>query len=90
MAHIQSGQPPGEPTLERVRRLSEGVRRSLEVHRDTMHARNAALADASEAGYSDGQIARAAGLRRQTVMSIVCDEATARVPAAPSATTGAA
>lgn len=66
----------GEPTIERVRRLSHNVRRSEEVHRDTLEARDVALVEAYAAGYTETQLAKAAGLSRQRVMVIVCEATT--------------
>lgn len=74
--------PPngGRPALERVKRLSDAVRRSAEVHRDTVSARNAAMLEAHDAGTTIGELAKASGLRRQTVMEAVYAEVAERGP----------
>lgn len=65
---------------ERVRRLAEAVRRSAEVHSDTVAGRNAEILAAHDAGMTLGALAKATGLRRQTIMEIVVDGAAARPP----------
>lgn len=67
-----------EALVIRIQRASEAVRRGAEVQRDTVASRNALIIAAFDAGYSYGQIAAAAGLRRHTVMEIVSNQNIAR------------
>lgn len=61
-----------EGPLERVRRLSEAVRRSQEAHRDTLAARNGAIREAYAGGKHEAELAQAAGLTRQAIIGVVC------------------
>ncbi len=59
---------------EKLRRLCASAAAARELAEDDKAARNAAIYEASTAGWSLNQIARATGIHRATVHRIIIDE----------------
>lgn len=64
--------------LERVARLGVSVKRADEHAHDARMARDRAIIEAHDAGYSSRQLARASGLARQHVERLIAAQAVAR------------
>ena len=70
---VSQADTQGAGMAERLRRIADTTRASAQIHEDDLSARNAAIYEASAAGWSLAEIARATRLDKSRVHRIIVE-----------------